>query len=165
MTEEWKPISLGYYEASNLGRIRRASQGKRTFVGRLLKIQHSNRYPHVILSLGDRRLHQISVHTLVADAFLGPCPEGMEVNHKDFDKCNNRIDNLEYVTPAKNKEHTYLYGKHAHGERHGMAKLTISDVKEIRGLVDVPSKVLADRYGVSHWHINNIRRRVTWKEC
>lgn len=163
MKEEWKPISFGYYEASSFGRIRRASQGKRTYTGRLLKIQHSNAYPHVILSLGNRKLHQISVHRLVADAFLGPCPKGMVVNHKDFDKANNRVDNLEYVTPLGNQRHAYKNGRFAHEESHPMAKLTRAAVREIRALTGVSSKELASRFGVTYWHINNIRRRSTWR--
>ena len=44
---------------------------------------------------------KILVHCLVARAFLGtpPSPEHLEVNHKDRDRCNNAVRNLEYVTP------------------------------------------------------------------
>jgi len=49
---------------------------------------------------GEKKCH--GVHQLVADAWLGPCPDGMEVDHKDFDKANNRPSNLEYVTHQEN---------------------------------------------------------------
>jgi len=49
--ERWVAVAKGYYEVSNLGRVRRVKPGRRTYVGKVLKIQHSNRYPHVILSL------------------------------------------------------------------------------------------------------------------
>ncbi len=161
MREIWKPISYGYYEASNLGRIRRSVEGKRTFVGKVLKIQHSTRYPHVILSLGDRRLKQVSVHRLIADAFLGPCPVGMVVNHKDLNKTNNSETNLEYVTPKRNGEHARQHGVLPRGENHGMAKLGEAEVRAIRQC-DTAATILAVRYGVTDYHIRAIRRRVTW---
>ena len=44
-------------------------------------------------------------HTLVAMVFIGACPDGMEVNHKDLDKRNNHWRNLEWVTHGYNIRH------------------------------------------------------------
>ena len=53
-----------------------------------------------------------SVHRMVAECYIGPCPEGMEVDHIDGDKTNNHISNLQYLTPeenlAKNPKGWYL---------------------------------------------------------
>jgi hypothetical protein len=51
------------------------------------------------------RLKSVGVHRVIADAFLGPCPDGYEVNHKDRDKTNNSRENLEYVTRRQNMHH------------------------------------------------------------
>ena len=51
------------------------------------------------------------VHSLVALAFIGPRPEGMEVNHKDCDKQNNALNNLEYVTHGENQRHAAQMGR------------------------------------------------------
>jgi hypothetical protein len=162
--EEWRPVRGGFYEASNLGRIRRAVPGTRTYVGKILKIQKSNKYPHVILSLGNRRLKQVAVHQLVAEAFLGPCGEGIEVNHKDLNKYNPRLDNLEYTTVRQNKDHAKLNGAYLSGERHKMVKLKESDVLFIRNNPEIPATELAVKYGMNDCSIRAIRRRLTWKQ-
>ncbi|CAL1167985.1 unnamed protein product [Cladocopium goreaui] len=71
---------------------------------------------------------RVFVHRLVAAAFLGdpPSPERTHINHKDGDKRNNNVDNLEYVTPAENKAH---YHANAICQRGG------SDVKAVESRV------------------------------
>ena len=51
-----------------------------------------------------QRVRQVGAHRLVLDAWDGPCPVGMEVNHKDHVKTHNRLDNLEYVTHRENMQ-------------------------------------------------------------
>ena len=51
----------------------------------------------------DKHFFNTSVHQMVAECYLGPCPEGFEVDHIDGDKNNNNISNLQYLTPAENR--------------------------------------------------------------
>jgi hypothetical protein len=102
--EQWLPISSldGYYEASNLGRIRRSKPGMNTETGRVKKLQRNpNGYMQVAVSI-DGVEGVRWVHRLVAEAFIGRCPDGKQVNHKDANPLNNSVENLEYVTQKEN---------------------------------------------------------------
>lgn len=98
MDEQWKPIEGWPYEVSNLGQVRRSKRGQRGGpVGYILKPWYDGHgYPTVNLRDGGR--WAVNIHKLVANAFLGPCPEGQETHHIDGNCLNNRSDNLVYVT-------------------------------------------------------------------
>ena len=110
--EIWRDIP-GYedlYQASNWGRVRSIvkSMGRRKRV--LSPCKTIWGYLQVSLTNKEGVLHHESVHKLVCLSFI-PIPSGMEhllgtrylqVNHKDEDKTNNRVENLEWVTPSYN---------------------------------------------------------------
>lgn len=74
------------------------------------------------------------VHSVVASAFLGRCPSGKEVNHKDGIKSNPNVTNLEYVTRSENLIHAYRILKHgiSRGPDNYLSKLSWKDVADIR---------------------------------
>lgn len=100
--EEWKPAP-GFeqdYEVSNCGRIRSHRKGR----VRVLKpiLEKWNGYFTVSLFDVDGRMHKVKVHRLVAIAFI-PNPQGYScVNHKDENKTNNDVENLEWCSKAYN---------------------------------------------------------------
>lgn len=110
MEEIWKDVVgyEGYYQVSNLGRVRsldRIASNGRKIKGKILstKVNTPPYYPRVSLSVnGKMKLAQ--VHRLVAQAFVyNPDPEHKtQVGHKDESRTNNRADNLEWVTPKEN---------------------------------------------------------------
>lgn len=165
--EEWREIPgyEGLYEVSSLGRVRRSGKVSRVGrgrssggrIGRVLKPQsHGSGYWMVSLADRDGVAKSCLVHRLVASAFLGPCPEGQEVNHRDADKRNNRPCNLEYVTHADNNRHARRLGLVSMGR--GQAKLTVDQVREILdGDASEPARVVAERYGVSKSTIVHLR--------
>lgn len=96
--EEWRAVPgyEGYYEVSDWGRVRNA----RTYY---IRKAHHDSKGYLRLNLckdGVGKKHR--VHRLVCSAFIGAIPKNMEVNHKDFDRANNHISNLEYVTHQEN---------------------------------------------------------------
>lgn len=102
--EIWLPADYPGYEVSNLGRIRNALTGRIKTPSPIRKKQ----YLSVNLQQGGRQNKQVRyVHELVATAFYGERPIGedgkpMVIDHRDSNKFNNRIDNLEYITQAEN---------------------------------------------------------------
>ena len=116
MEEIWKDIEgyEGTYQVSNLGRVRSLDRvvsrvmptGKvfnsHKVPGRMLKNNMSNIGYYVVNLHKDGKGHTMQVHRLVAQAFI-PNPKNLpEVNHKDEDKLDNRVDNLEWCDSAYN---------------------------------------------------------------
>lgn len=121
--EIWKSVvgAEDYYEISNLGRCKRIKSAPGCKVGRILKpCRATNGYYQYELGLGSRvNRMRVLIHKLVMDAFVGPCPEGKEIHHKDLDPSNNVLDNLEYLTPSVNIQHAVLNGAGYVGESNG----------------------------------------------
>lgn len=121
-------------------------------------------YLHVSPCRNGKQYSSLSVHVLVASAFLGPRPDGMHVNHIDGDKSNNRPGNLEYVTAYDNNHHAYRSGLKVRpiGSDNPKAKLSECDVIEILADRESTGPELAAKYGVTRTAINMIRRGETW---
>lgn len=109
------------------------------------------------------------VHQLVAAAFIGPCPDGFEINHKDGNRQNNAPSNLEYVTHSENMRHaTHVTGTckppFVVEGRHPMARLTAEQVIDIRRLAPTLTyREIGIRYGVQRDTIKDIVLRRKWK--
>ena len=97
--EIWKPV-LGFegkYEVSNLGNV------KSLIRNRLLKPASNRASNRGYLFVGLGKDHKLKyVHRLVWEAFNGPIPEGLQINHLDENKHNNSLSNLSLVTPSEN---------------------------------------------------------------
>ena len=126
MTDErWRPIPgwEGAYEVSDQGGVRSLD---RTVVGRdgvarrrrgqALKLMLTTKgYPAVHLGREPRKVR--TVHSLVIEAFAGPCPEGLEVRHLDGDRLNPTLSNLAYGTKAENVRDSIRHGTHSEARK------------------------------------------------
>lgn len=104
--EIWRPI-VGYenlYEVSNTGRVRSLNYMRTGKVRELKPETNSGGYLYVRLCR-DGKVKSRYVHQLVIEAFVGPRPEGYEINHINEDKRNNSVENLEYSTHRDNINH------------------------------------------------------------
>lgn len=172
MQEEWRPIP-GWekqYEASSYGRIRRSCGGRGTTIGRILQpINYPTGYQGVKLRHHGRVL-QTYVHRLVLSAFHGPRSRQWQSNHKNGDKTNNSLVNLEYVTSSENQLHAYRVLHRPVVAMKGMsnprAKLTNEDVSAIRKAYQrgiTTQQSIAITYSVDQTLISAIVRGVIWK--
>ena len=103
--EEWRTIP-GHenYSVSSQGRVRRDVGGQGTKAGHIMSLStHPNGYRQVGLSTNNKKT-QFGVHRLVMLAFVGPCPEGLEVCHNNQIHGDNRVSNLRYDTHKSNCE-------------------------------------------------------------
>lgn len=136
-----------------------------TRTGYVLSLIKTDEYIFVNLCQGPRR-KKAPVHVLLAEAFLGKRPPGFDVNHKNGNKHDNRLENLEYVSRAYNVKHAYHLGlANAKGSKNGHSKLKEEDVLRIRSseFKNLPRKEIADFFRVSVGSVNKILSRTTWK--
>lgn len=151
---QWQDVRgyEGRYQVSSSGELRK-TDGSR--VG-----QQQGRYMQARLS-GPRRT--VSVHRLVAEAFL-PNPQSLPVvNHIDCNPHNNSVENLEWCTQAKNLDHSRKLGRvrsdHNLGVRSANARLSDAQVREIRRLYAAGRasySALASQYEMSKRAIGRI---------
>lgn len=166
MKEEWKTIKdYPDYEVSNMGRVKSHKFKKE----RILKqTRNSAGYYHVCL-YGDHKSRYINVHVLVVDTFIRPRKDGEVVMHRDHNKQNNRLENLQIGTPKENRAASVEVGHYsnhekARGEQHGKSKLTDEQVREILALKGTATyQEIADMYGVALSTVSNILSRKIWK--
>lgn len=114
------------------------------------------------------KYRSITIHRLIAKAFLEEYDPKLQVNHKDGNKENNNIQNLEMVTMSQNIRHAIENNllPVKQGEEKPVAKLKNQEVLDIRELWKTrkySQRKLAEIYGVSRWTIKKIVEGQTWK--
>ena len=178
--EEWKRV-CGYedYEVSNLGRVRSWRQGIRSKPkSKPVIIAGSDRLGYRAVDLYDRMSghKQFGIHRLVCEAFLLNPGDKPYVNHKNFDRSDNRAENLEWCTAHENTLHAKAGGRcnGGHGaselnggKRHPKAKLSLGDARRIKELLANGEKqrVIAEMFGVGRTAIADIKRGRTWSHA
>lgn len=160
---EWRDIPgyEGVYQINSVGIVRK-SDGSRIYK----PVNNGSGYAEITLrSAGKAKRHLI--HRLVMLAFVGVCPEKMEVNHINGIRNDNRIGNLEYVTRQQNVIHARdnLNPNYAVGTRVGCSKLNEEKVREIRRLCKsgATMKSVAIAYSVSHRQVFDIVHYKYWR--
>jgi hypothetical protein len=169
--ENWKPIPgfEGLYSASDFGRIRsegrivpRIGRGTLTIASKIIKTPPTKGYPRFNASINSIP-QQIFVHQAVLLAFVGKPESGQEVRHKNGDRSDARLCNLEYGTRAENISDAKKHGTFPLHERRPGAKIT-RDTAKIIAESEASADELAAKFGVKRGTIQQIRRGETWAE-
>lgn len=156
--ETWKLVTEApAYEVSTAGNVRRISNGRI-----LTPVPSNSGYLRVCLRVNNANIHR-SIHRLVAKAFLGP--SALEVNHKNGNKFDNAVANLEYTTRKLNAEHAATNGAYKTGSAVITAKLHESDIPRIWTLRDAgyTYKQIGDTFGVTIGCIAFILNGQSWR--
>jgi len=153
-----------FYEVYNDGRI--YSKISKKF---LSHVAHTGGYKRV--KLKDNKMYY--VHRLVSETFHGEIPAGYEINHKNLDKADNHIDNLEQITHKENQQHASKNGRwkgHKPPTRYGTelhnSKLLnwhIIFIREVYKRNLLSQLEMAKIFGVTRQTINRIINKKTWK--
>lgn len=127
-------------------------------------------YKVIGLKINGKRICKC-IHSLILEAFVGPCPPDKEGCHNNSNPADNRLENLRWDTPKNNcidRKHNNLHSiKTPKGGKHGMAKLKKQEVLAIRKLFEL--KIfkqirLAKLFEVTPTTVCDIINRKIWKE-
>jgi hypothetical protein len=160
--EQWKPL-VGFetwYSISDHGNVIRTATWNGTKIERArIPETQPNGYLVIALSAGGEKKRKY-LHRAAWEAFRGPIPKGLEINHRNGVRTDNRLENLELVTRADNMVH----GHRTMGRKG--TKLTEQDVQEILGIISSGTKTqkqMASQYEVSQATISHIASGRNWK--
>lgn len=157
----WKKVSLGKGYGS---KAVLTDSWTRMSVSRRDKNGHYS----VNLRTGDSGVKKMCyVHRLILEAFIGPCPDGMEGCHFDDDPSNNRLTNLRWDTPKANKADAFRNGRlhFLRGQEHHASKLSDDQIREIRIIYaggGATQRQLAKQYNLNQSHVSFIVRGLSW---
>ena len=160
--EVWKDIAgyEGLYQVSSFGRVKSLWHGRERI--RKPHLNHKG-YSELNLCKGGN-VKGFKVHRLVAEAFIPNPQNKREVNHINGIKADNRVENLEWVTPSENQLHAYNTGLRKSAEENFHAKLTNEQVAYIReNPCGLSNTELAERFGVAQPTICNIQLGKTYQ--
>jgi hypothetical protein len=173
VTEEWRSV-VGYegrYEVSDLGRVKSVTRmqtlwhgGQRPLAERILKTP-LNSWGRPQVTLHKDGVQTVwNVHTIVARAFLGAPPDGMEVCHCNGQRTDNRRCNLRYGTRKQNAADRTCHGTQTRGSKNSEAKLDEASIEVIRRRLKAGDlqRVIAADFGVSQTTVSRIKCRRNW---
>jgi hypothetical protein len=170
MNEKWKPV-LGFenrYSVSNHGRSARTATHDARKIWRIVSGRlEGNGYITFHFYKDGKQKHPLA-HRVVWQAFNGPIEKGLEVNHKNGCKYDNRLDNLELLTRSENMLHGFrelgFSRNRIHGPDHPKAKLSEKDIDVILELrrQGMRRYLVAHQFNVSPPAIRRIEMGLNW---
>ena len=167
-TEIWKRMNIPdlheneKYEISNFGRMKSLKAEPQGFIIKNTKVRS---YQAIVVKLKSNKSTTKYIHKLVAENFIEKDNELQRyVIHLDFDKDNNHVSNLKWVTRQTMFAHQKINPNYKRGFA-GNAKLTETEVMRLKLMLQRKNsklKILAKKFGVTHTQINRIKNGENW---
>jgi hypothetical protein len=149
-TEKWRPIEgFPSYEVSNFGHVKSFKRGK----AKILKPRATKTGYLRVLLCNNGKEYDKYIHRLVLEAFVGKPSGKMEANHKNGKKTDNRLENLEWVTPLENLNHAYEIGLR---DSKPIEENNVVKIKEYLNS-GLPTSKIAEIFNVAPSTISNIK--------
>ena len=155
----WKDL-IGYE-----GRYLIGSNGDIINSKGLLMKQSLDSDGYKLVSLYNGKKKTFRVHRLVAENFIRKIPKGMEVNHIDYNRANNHVENLEIISHSENVNHSYDRIANTSKNKRN-SKITVKEVREIRDKYSTGGYTqveLAETYGLKKSAISDLLNGKSWK--
>ena len=155
----WKPFRNTRYNISSDGRVFSKLSNKE-----LRPIPDGRGYLAVSLWV-DGEMEKYKIHRLVAEVFIENPNNLLEVNHKDGNRHNNTVENLEWLSHSDNMKHAWETGLMCRGSECSISVLNEESVVEIKYmfLKGLTNQDIAEIFGVARGTISKIRQKKTWK--
>lgn len=190
MEEIWKDVRgyEGIYQVSNKGNVRSLdkfqdfplfakgnSGGNKTVMtpvlrkGKLMRLTEAKTGYLCVGLFKDNKNKWTLVHRLVADAFLEQEENKKHVNHKDSNRKNNAVTNLEWCTPRENTNHAWTEGglkDIPHKTFVSNSKLTdeqIAEIKKIKTSTKIANEKIANMYGITRRSVDRLIKGESYK--
>lgn len=155
----WKQIRNYNYEINEQGIVKNIRTGK-------IRNSFKRRDGYIGIQLYIGKVVNFQLHRLLAEVFISNPENKKYVNHKDSNRSNNSLDNLEWVTLKENVIHGYKYGNASNvGSSNGFSKLNeemVYEIKKKRFEENMSYKQLADAFDVSYSCISGILQNRNW---
>jgi len=169
VNEFWKdvPNYEGKYSVSSLGRVKNIKWKRllRPFDRKIGTKEEGYKTVHLGSYHLGKRIINYTVHSLVMLCFVGERPIALPmIHHKNFNKSNNWLINLEYCTQSHNRKQDFIFGNMSYlGEKNNMAKINASQALEILSLkTKLSYSKIAKIYGLTVSGVSSIINGYTW---
>ncbi len=165
--EIWIPIkeTNNTYSVSNHGQVKRIKDSHRkgfSKIGKILTPANDGCGYYFCYLFFDGNKIMRKIHKLVCEQFIGPLQNGKNINHKDGNKSNNHVNNLEYITLSENQMHArYVLGKFR--RRHILFTEDVVKIINRSKLGETATNIHKDYSHISISAIYRIIKRQTWK--
>ena len=168
--EQWKTVDFDdvihpdeKYKLSSYGRLIRIRKGKEA----IFKPYNMHGYPYFRVKKVEKgKFKTYYLHKILAQHFLEQNDREFVI-HLDYDKLNNHIDNLKWVTKREKEIHQFSNPNYKRPEKFTSAKLSENDVRRLKKMLNNPNRntrlrIIAKQFGVSTMQLQRIKTGENW---